>query len=192
MASGKLECQIYGTNNNYPVKTDNEGRVFSSTVSDATTYSQMGRLYSVTTRPLPISAHNFLTVVLTNPALSGKSLFIQRVGMVNYNNTYLRLYRNPTVTDPGLPLPSLNQNWQAPDNSSANAKYVTGDSDPISGGNLLNGFYTYMYWEDFGGTLIIPSGATDRTFGVQIYNDQATGFTVNIQIVWYELDLIGS
>ncbi|OFW76464.1 MAG: hypothetical protein A2201_06545 [Alicyclobacillus sp. RIFOXYA1_FULL_53_8] len=158
-----------------------------STVDASVEAANNGIFYTISTGlQLVSSASGFLVFQLTNPANSGKTLQLRSVRTGSFNSTIIDIFRNSTFTG-GTSIIPRNTNYSFTDASIATAKYLASNTDPTTGGTLLqtvqqaNGSATF----DYDGRVIIPGSAANQTFYVRLTN---SGTTTNMAttVSWWE------
>lgn len=182
--------------NNVPITSPKSPVYAQSTVIDYTTaVSQGGQVYSISTGSQSVAVSGFLTVQVTNPANSNKTIYIERISGGSTTNTTIDILKNATITTGVPPTPTTltinNRNWNSGNNSSMTGKYVTATAgtDPTVGGTLLSsiiqvgGPITLLY----NGEFIIPSSTIDREFYIRLVNNGNQVNILSINITWWEL-----
>lgn len=158
-----------------------------STINSSVEAADNGIFYTISTGiQLVSSASGFLVFQLTNPANSGKTLQLRSVRAGSFNSTIIDIFRNSTLTG-GTSITPRNTNYSFTDASVATAKYLASNTDPTTGGTLLqtvqqaNGSATF----DYDGRIIIPKSASSQTFYVRLSN---SGTTTNMAttVSWWE------
>jgi hypothetical protein len=172
---------------NYKVFNNIEHPLYtqSVTIGDASANSQSGRLYTINTSAQTIVAGYFV-VQLTNPASSGRTVYIDKIFGGSTGTINLSVFRNATFTASGTAMTPRNNNWSYSDSSVCTAKFTSSVTDPTSGGTLLEGLYQSSgdFLMEYQGSLIIPPSASDRQLYVRI--QAALGLTTLVGITWWE------
>lgn len=156
----------------------------------ATNSSQQGLVYTVNTAAQTIGAADFLTVQVTNPSSSTRTVYINTIFGGSTAAINLSLLRNASFAAAGTSLTPRNNNWSYSDSSQCSSKYTTSGSDPTSGGTLLESLYQNSgnFYLPYQGQLIISPGASDRYLCVQVENPSLlTAVVVVVGISWWEI-----
>jgi len=147
-----------------------------------------GKIYSISTGVQSVEASGYLALEITNPANSNSTIEVSRItGGSNASGT-IDILRNGSLVVSGISLNPRNRNWDFADDSAMSVQYVTQDTDPISGGDLLGstispgGTISVLYDDAF----IIPNATTDRSLLLRIKNNTSLASTVSLTITWLE------
>lgn len=145
-------------------------------------------MYSVATGAQSVNASGYLVLEITNPADSNTMIEVIRIEGGTLTPTTIDILRNGPIAVSGVSLNPLNRNWNYADNSAMTAKYVTQDTDPTSGGDLLtsviqtSGAISMLY----DGEYLLPGMTSDSQFSLRIKNNTSDTSTLAISITWME------
>ena len=156
--------------------------------SQSYTAAQNGKYYELTTGSQAITdATGYLALELTNPAGSGKTVYMNTVQAMSTVATIISTYKNATLNITGTSVIPHNTNWAYSDSSVVTGRLVAQTSDPTSGGVLLQqinqiGGVTEYNLE---GRRIIPSLTTNQTYYILLQNSAANS-NLSINVGWWE------
>lgn len=174
--------------NNVPVTSPNQ-LIFGTNLNYSSYYARSGQVYTACTGSISVSANGFLVLQLTNPAHSGKILYINRISGGATTNTTFDMLKNATFSATGTPITPQNTNWNFSNSSAATIKYLSQGTDPTTGGtNLISIIQTGgPLILDYGGLYIIPYGPTDRELYLRLTNNTNQVNILSINITWWEI-----
>ena len=150
--------------------------------------AQNGKYYELTTGSQAITdANGYLALQLTNPANSGKTVYINTVRATSSVATIISTYKNATLNITGTSAIPHNTNWAYSDASLVTGRWVAQSSDPTSGGVLL------QQMNQIGGVMelnleglrVIPSLTTNQTYYILLQNSAANS-NLSINVEWWE------
>jgi hypothetical protein len=150
--------------------------------------SEEGKIYSVATRSQSVNASGYLVLEITNPADSNTMIEVIRIEGGTLTPTTIDILRNAPLAVSGVSVNPLNRNWNYADGSAMTVKYVTQDTDPTSGGDLLtsviqtSGAISMIY----DGEYLIPGMLSDSQFSLRIKNNTSLSATISVGITWLE------
>lgn len=173
---------------NFKIVSSENDTVYVNSVDYATIKSEQGKYYMVSASALSIVLNGFLALQITNPADSGKTMYIDRVSGGLTATATVDILRNATFAAVGTTATPYNANWGAGDNSAMKAKYISQATDPTSGGTLLlsDSQASGPFEIGLGGRLIVPGTTSDRQLYVRVTNGSVAN-TMSINIAWWEI-----
>lgn len=162
--------------------------VFAETTPGYIYGAANGHVYDITTGSIDVAANGFLLVQLTNPANSGKTIYIVRIAGGSTVNTNLDIFKNATFSPSGTSITPHNNNWSYSDASSCTAKYSNSATDITSGGTLMITFIQTggQMLIAFDGRLVIPSSTSDRQFYIRLKNNTNQTNTCSFSLAYWE------
>ena len=174
---------------NYKPLTSPNELVYSTSLPFYGYYARSGNVYTVSTGSLTISANGYLVVQLTNPANSGRTIYINRISGGATTNTTFDILKNATFSAAGTPLTPTNTNWSYADTSAITGKYLSQSPDPTTGGTLMMSIIQVggPVVLDFDGMYIMPSSTTNREFYIRLINNANQVNILSVNINWWEL-----
>jgi hypothetical protein len=150
---------------------------------------QQGNLFIATTDPQDMSSNIYMGVQVTNPANSGKTIYVNSIIGGAIKDTIIGIYRNATFSGTGTAPTPRNTNYGFSDTSSMTVKFLLSSTDPRNNGVLL--YYTMQVGGpieiNYNGRIIVPSSSADQTIYLRIVNTGGIGNNVSIGIEWWEL-----
>ncbi|GLI07642.1 hypothetical protein YDYSG_36720 [Paenibacillus tyrfis] len=151
--------------------------------------AQNGTFFAITTQSRSVAANGFLTTQLTNPANSGRTLYIQRVSGGATVNTTIDILLNATFSAAGTSITPVNSNQGSTNTSLTTSKLITQATDPTIGGIIFNSIIQTggPVVIDFNGEIAIPPTTTNRTFYVRLVNNTNQTNLLSLNISWFEL-----
>lgn len=167
-----------------------------TSVSDATVISPQeaaaaldGNFYNISTGSLSVAANGFLTVQLTIPINSNRTIYIARVSGGAITNTTIDIFFNATFAAAGTALTPVNTNTSSSNTSVVTGKYLTGAADPTTGGTRLASIIQTggPVLVDYDGRIIIPATTTTRTFYIRLANNTNQVNLLSINVGYWEL-----
>jgi hypothetical protein len=162
----------------------------STAITYAASSSQQGQVYTVNTSPQTVAASSFLTVQITNPSSSTRTVYVNTIFGGSTATINLSVLRNGSFAAAGTAVTPRNNNWAFADNSSCSSKYIITGSDPTSGGTLLESLYQNNgnFYIPYAGQLIIPPRATNRFLCIRVENPSILTATVAlVGVSWWEI-----
>lgn len=163
------------------------------TMSSISTYasreSQLGLVYTVSQSPQSVAVSSFLTLQITNPSASAKTVYINSIFGGSTDTINLSILRNGSFSASGTSLTPHNNNWAYSDSSICSSKYIITGSDPTSGGTRLESLYQssgnfYLFYQ---GQLIISPGAADQYLCLRAENPSLlSAVVVTLGVTWWE------
>lgn len=173
---------------NYKIISNENETVFTNAVDFAKIKSDQGQYYIAVVSAVTIVISGFLTLQITNPANSRKTMYIDSVFGGFTGSATVGVLRNATFAAAGTTVTPRNANWSFGDSSSMTAKYLSQLTDPTSGGTLLsaNSIASGPFSINYGGRLIVPGTSSDRQLYLRVTN-AAVANTVSVNVAWWEL-----
>lgn len=159
--------------------------IFGASLEFSAYYARSGKVYTVSTGPQAVAANGFLLVQLTNPAISGKTMYIDCISGGSITNTTVDMLKNASFADAGTALTPHNTNWSFSDTSIVTGKYLSQATDPTTGGTLLLSIIQTGGPDvvDFGGRYIVSSGQ----LYIRLTNNINQTSALSINITWWEI-----
>jgi len=173
---------------NYKIITASSDQLYVESTPGYIYGAAAGQVYDITTGSIDVVANGFLLVQLTNPANSGKTIYIARIAGGSLVNTTLDIFKNATFSGSGTPITPHNNNWSYSDASACTAKYINSATDITSGGTLMITFIQTggQMLIAFDGRLVIPSSTSDREYYIRLKNNTNQTNTCSFSLAYWE------
>lgn len=151
-------------------------------------YNRLGQLYGLTTGVQNVAAKSFLLVQMTNPANSGKTIFIHKLSGGTSGSITIDVFRNAAFAPAGTPLLPRNRNWHCSDNSVIQAEFLNITTDPTTEGALLKTMIQKAdpIEEIFAGSFQIPDHPAAQNFYLRLTNNTDQPILLAVNVSWWE------
>ncbi|WP_110113173.1 hypothetical protein [Bacillus sp. CGMCC 1.16541] len=148
-----------------------------------------GNFYSVTTGRESVAANGFLSIQLTMPANSNRTIYVQTVFGGATTNTTVDLLFNATFAAAGTAITPVNTNSGSTNTSAIVGKYISQATDPTTGGTLFSSIIQTggTVTEIYDGAVVVPSTTSDRTLYTRLTNNTNQVNILAITITYWEL-----
>lgn len=146
-----------------------------------------GGAFVVSHRFVAVGQDEVASLIIENPANSGKSLRVEKVEIDTFARAHVDIYRGSSITAGGNALEPVNLNGGSSNTSVAQAEY----GGTYSGGTLVydrvhaggSGVRAFGSSSSFGEEIIVPENSS---LLITVTNKDTSGSDISIVVTWVE------